>query len=214
MTVALGVAIGGCGGGRAETPVRTASPPATLATAAPSSPTAASPPPPTESPTTPPTRTPPPLVIEAPAPTAPPSEASTPSEMEERLARAKLLEPMVAAIAAEADAVGPDFARYVSLCHDKYARHKWEPPATWPAGRPWFALARNDSDLPWQETWTIRFLPFNETEIAQCRDLWTATAYGAARVFQRLDDLEDHARRHSVLPGHLRDLLERHHLLR
>jgi hypothetical protein len=142
-------------------------------------------------------------------PAPPPSPGA--GGLEEMRRRAASLEPRLAALAAEADALDARYASYVAACDPSRAERAASRPvsgAESTAARNWFAIwsdapaggdpsgIRLDADAP----------------IADCALVRTDLVSAADVVADGLADLEETARANGVLPGHVRDMLARHRL--
>jgi hypothetical protein len=147
-------------------------------------------------------------------PAAPRADEALPITMEALEARAKELEPRVVDLAERADEVDGLFAHYISACYDRFSGKKWsdrtkrtpEPKHEW--------LATPVAEFAWQERWVMRLELSGDADFAveRCRTSWKTLATDANDVVEGLEKLEDDARRRSVLPGHLRKMLEEHDL--
>ncbi len=141
------------------------------------------------------------------------SQARELSPFEEMRERARSLEPEVAAIAHEAEAVDALFSQYIGRCYDRFSTHKWADRRRERATpHEWLVVPL--AEHAWQERWvSVPGVVWQDSyDVENCRRYWRDFFVSAAAVVQALEDLEEDARRAGLLPGHVDELLEEHHL--
>jgi len=151
-------------------------------------------------------------VSETPTPTP-----EAPLPMDARLAEdgrrlAAWLDPIVR----DADALDGQFKDYVVGCFQKYTTQKWTPPTGLDAGdrRSWMTVLDAQPTVFFHMSWLEQPTFTLQRQAEECEDQWKAMGKLAPTVLERVDGLDEHARRAGVLPGNLRALLKKHRLVR